>query len=107
MSGRPPLALADAISRPWKSVRLAASTSFTADEVSALRSLLAKLRSGGDVRILAPDTEYLTRDLEHALESATRALVDHLAATMRCSRRQAVPIAVERIRELTAPRSPA
>ena len=53
MSGRPPLALADAIARPWKSVRLAASTSFTADEVSALRSLLAKLRSGGDVRILA------------------------------------------------------
>lgn len=54
-----------------------------------------------------PDTEYLTRDLEHALESATRALVDHLATTMRCSRRQAVPLAVERIRDLTSPRRPA
>lgn len=53
MSGRPPLSLAEATSRPWKSVRLAASTSFTAEEISALGALLAKLRGGADARIIA------------------------------------------------------
>lgn len=48
--GRPPLPLEEAVRRPLKVVRLAASTSFSEAEIHALDELLSKLRRGADVR---------------------------------------------------------
>lgn len=47
-----PLPLEEAILRPLKSVRLAASTSFTADEVLLLDTMFSAMRRGSDVRTL-------------------------------------------------------
>lgn len=47
-----PLPLEEAIKRPLKSLRLAASTSFTAPEVDVLATLFERMRRGGDMAVV-------------------------------------------------------
>lgn len=53
MSGKKPLPDGEAIKRSLANLRLAASTSFTEEEIEGLDSLLSTLRRGGDARLIA------------------------------------------------------
>lgn len=68
------LPLSEAVERPFKSVRLAASTSFSAAEVEVLDKLLACLRRGGDARILArsPELGLIARKVETMKQTIER-----------------------------------
>lgn len=65
MSRNAPLPLEEAIKR--KSIRIAASTSFSSSEINVVSQLLGKLRSGGDARTLLRSTELtnVSRKFEH------------------------------------------
>lgn len=51
------LSFDEALLRPLKSMRLAASTSFSEKEIAALEELIAKLLRGADLRTVARSAE--------------------------------------------------
>jgi len=66
MSRNPVLPLNEAVKRPLKNMRVAASTSFSDREINAVSTLLNKLRSGGDIAVLlrSPEIGNVTRKFE-------------------------------------------
>lgn len=68
------LSITEAAQRPFKSVRLAASTSFGESEVEVLDKLLACLRRGGDPKIImrAPELANISRKVETMKQTLVR-----------------------------------
>lgn len=75
-----PLPLNEILTRDLADIRLAASTSFTAEEIAALDALLAALRRNADVRVLSRSPQ---------LQSVARKVVTMKAALVRQRERRA------------------
>lgn len=60
-----PLPMAEAVKRPLKNLRMAASTSFTGPEIEVLAALLERLRRGGDTGTImkAPEVNQIARKI--------------------------------------------